>query len=191
MLKYLFITLCIAFLACQNVSNNNVQSNNWSFKPQNNSPILDKNAGVIILQYQQLVMGFTNKDTVYIKEKCADFIRLTDSLSVLNVIQDSNRQNLWKIGVLNINAELQGLNNTNLSNWEELNATFNMCSIQILNLLGAIGYEQNNIYIFNSDMGQNQDAFYWFGLQKNGKDPYSANNRAKQTLATQVLQETK
>jgi hypothetical protein len=191
MLKYLFITLCIAFLACQNASNNNVPSNNWSFKPQNNSPILDKNAGVIILQYQQLVQGFVNKDTFYIKEKCAEFIRLTDSLSALNIIPDSNSQNVWEIGVQNINAELQGLNNTNLSNWEELYATFNMCSIQILNFLGAIGYQQNNIYIFNSNRGQNQDAFYWFGLQKNGKDPFNANYRAKQTLAAQVLQETK
>jgi hypothetical protein len=68
--------------------------------------------------------------------------------------------------------------------------TINMCALQLLNLLGQIGYKEHTIYIFNTENEKSDDGFVWLSFQKLSRDPFHPEQR-KELLAQVILQEGK
>ena len=191
MYKYLLIIACVGAIACNSVSDKTAFVSSWHYTLQTHNVNLDHNCQPLIYQYQQLQKGVLSKDTHFINSVVNYTIQLTDSLASLKLPLDSNLQKKWVDGLGNINAEYQGLLTTNLfENPQEFYMSLNMCSIQILNLLGEIGYKEQSIYIFNSKSDNTDDGYFWFGLQKNSRDPYKPEKRDLNN-ADQILQETK
>ena len=86
----------------------------------------------------------------------------------------------------NINAELQGL--LAEQSLPALNMATHMVSIQFLNLLATVGYQEKNIYVFNVQDEKLEDGMIWFGWNKTSNDPYHS-NRKGEIVAQQLLQE--
>ena len=191
MYKYLFIIACVGSFACNSVSENTTYVSSWHYAIQNHNDNLDRNCQPLIYQYQQLQKGVMSKDTSFINGVVHYTIQLTDSLANLKLPLDSNLQKKWVDGLGNINAEYQGLLTSNLfENPQEFYMSLNMCSIQIVNLLGEIGFKEQSIYIFNSKSEKLDDGYFWFGLQKTSRDPYKPEKRDLNN-ADQILQEPK
>ena len=88
-----------------------------------------------------------------------------------------------------MNAELSAIIMENdLVGWDEIKMSMNMCGLQLLNLLGQIGYKEHTIYIFNTRNSELEDGYYWLGLQKNSKNPFEA-NKNENISAVAILQE--
>jgi hypothetical protein len=97
---------------------------------------------------------------------------------------------IWTDGLVNVNAELSAIiTNNELNDFEEIKMSVNMIGIQILNLLGQIGYKEHNIYIFNAKSNNVEDGYYWFGLQKNSKNPFET-EKSQNANAFAILQES-
>lgn len=189
MYKILIISVCIGLFACN--QNENKQSSNitWEYVAKNNQAILDHQCQPILFQYQELLKALKNRDTSYLKLVAKNAILITDSLSQLKLPIDSNAQKIWVNGVGNINAELSAMMLENeLNGWDEIKMSINMCGLQVLNLLGQIGYKEHAVYIFNTNNRELEDGYYWLGLQKNSKNPYEV-NKNENVSAVAILQE--
>jgi len=189
MYKILIISVCIGLFACN--QNKNKQSSNvtWEYVAKNNQAILDHQCQPILFQYQELLKALKNRDTSYLKLVANNAILITDSLSQLKLPIDSNAQKIWVKGVGNINAELSAMMLENeLNGWDEIKMSMNMCGLQVLNLLGQIGYKEHSVYIFNTNNRELEDGYYWLGLQKNSKSPYEV-NKNENVNAVAILQE--
>jgi len=89
-----------------------------------------------------------------------------------------------------LSAELKGLVMEQFIN--DIHLSFNMTSIQLLHLLGAIGYQKQSIYIFNTGVKKGEmeeDGFTWLALTKKSSNPYLTNENQEVT-AIQILQES-
>ena len=182
--------VCIGALGCE--QNTKKQTNNitWEYHATNNNPILDHQFSTLLNQYQELLKAMKNKDTNYLKLVVFNSIRKTDSLANLKMPIDSNLNKIWDDGLININAELSAtITNNKLNDLEEIKMSVNMIGIQILNLLGQIGYKEHNIYIFNAKSNNVEDGYYWFGLQKSSKNPFE-NEKKQYDVAVALLQES-
>jgi hypothetical protein len=187
--KILIISVCIGLFACN--QNEDKQSSNitWEYVAKNNQAILDHQCQPILFQYQELLKALKNRDTSYLKLVTKNAILITDSLSQLKLPIDSNAQKIWVNGVGNINAELSAMMLENeLNAWDEIKMSMNMCGLQVLNLLGQIGYKEHTVYIFNTNNKELEDGYYWLGLQKNSKNPYEV-NKNENVSAVAILQE--
>ena len=187
--KILIISVCIGLFACN--QNEDKQSSNitWEYVAKNNQAILDHQCQPILFQYQELLKALKNRDTSYLKLVAKNAILITDSLSQLKLPIDSNAQKIWVNGVGNINAELSAMMLENeLNAWDEIKMSMNMCGLQVLNLLGQIGYKEHTVYIFNTNNKELEDGYYWLGLQKNSKNPYEV-NKNENVSAVAILQE--
>jgi hypothetical protein len=187
--KILIISVCIGLFACN--QNEDKQSSNitWEYVAENNQAILDHQCQPILFQYQELLKALKNRDTSYLKLVAKNAILITDSLSQLKLPIDSNAQKIWVNGVGNINAELSAMMLENeLNAWDEIKMSMNMCGLQVLNLLGQIGYKEHTVYIFNTNNKELEDGYYWLGLQKNSKNPYEV-NKNENVSAVAILQE--
>jgi hypothetical protein len=189
MYKILIISVCIGLFACN--QNEQMQSSNitWEYVAKNNHVELDHQFQPILFQYQELLKALKNKDTSYLKLVANNTILITDSLSQLKLPIDSNTHKIWVKGVGNINAELSAMiMEDELNGWDEIKMSINMCTLQILNLLGQIGYKEHSVYIFNTRNRELEDGYYWLGLQKNSKNPFEA-NKNENVSAFAILQE--
>ncbi len=186
MIKYLSIILSIGLMACSSNTYKSTDSSSWNFSTTHHDAILDRNCQPVIYQYQEIIKGLANRDTVYLQGASKQLLQICDSLSSLKLGKDSVTQKIWRDGLTNIYAELLGL--TFASDPKEINISVHMTGIQILNLLAQIGYQSHTIYIFNVKDGAMEDGLGWFGLQKSTRDPFHSDNR-KLIMATQVLQE--
>jgi hypothetical protein len=122
----------------------------------------------------------------YLFEAAKNLVLLTDSFPVLNKSKDTVLDNNIKQGLVNINAELQGL--LLETSWPEIYKATNMISIQWIHLLGEAGYKKHTIYIFNTPTDLQEDEFNWFSFNKTARDPYHSNNK-EGVVAQQILQE--
>jgi hypothetical protein len=74
---------------------------------------------------------------------------------------------------------------------EELNLAVNMASIQLLHLLGSIGYNKQAVYIFNTNGNKadmEEDGLLWISLNKKSINPYY-NIENELVVANYILQE--
>jgi hypothetical protein len=189
MYKILILIVCVGLFACNQSDNEQTSNKTWVYFANKNNPIVDDQCQPILFQYQELLKALKNKDTSYLKLVANNAIQLTDSLSLIKLPVDTITQKTWSDGLGNINAELSGMVLDNeLPGWEELKMSINMSGLQILNLLGQIGYKERTIYIFNTNSSDLEDGYFWFGLQKNSKNPFNS-EKSENTSAMAILQE--
>jgi hypothetical protein len=198
MYKFLGIIICFCVIACTSNSKKTQESDLilhynlvWSVNEKENNPEMDRNAQFIINAYQDLLKGYAQNDTSYIKASSLQMAKTSDSLGTLKLSKDTAMQDEWVDGLGNISNELQGVLESNMQgDKKELTISINMLSVQILNLLASVGYKQRTIYIFNFPNEYIEDGVYWFGMQKNSMNPY--NKEQKEALqALGILQEMK
>ena len=190
MYKYLIILFCLSAAACSE-QNSNSQSitNNWAYQPQNHSDVLDEQCQPIIVKYQELLKGVKRQDTAYISLVANEMKFQLDSFATMDLSKDTLLNNEMKAGFQNIAAELEAVIYSNgMGDESELKISVNMCTIQILNLLGKIGYNKQQVYIFETEDIVLEDGLYWFALQKNAPNPYQPNQK-KEVEAIYILQE--
>ena len=191
MYKYFGFIACILILSCTDSSKKVSFATNFQYMPQNHNNNLDHSVGKVIKDYQELLKGLSNKDTLFIYQNANDMLKSTDSLTNVKMELDSNIQKIWIDGLNNFNAELQGLQlSVGLNDWQETNTAIHMCGLQLLNLLAQIGYKEHQVYIFNVENKKSEDGFVWLGFQKQSRDPFHPENR-KLIVAQEVLQEIK
>ena len=105
------------------------------------------------------------------------------------VTKDSVLLNLFKSGLLNLQDELNGVVLEQYP--EELNLALNMASIQLLHLLGSVGYTKQAVYIFNTNgkmADLEADGLLWVSLNKKSINPYY-NIENELVTASYILQE--
>jgi hypothetical protein len=189
MYKILILIVCVGLFACNQSDNKQTSNKTWVYFAKNNNPILDDQFQPILFQYQELLKALKNKDTSYLKLVANNTIQLTDSLSLIKLPVDTITHKIWSDGMGNINAELRGMVMDNeITGWDELKMSVNMSGLQILNLLGQIGYKEHTIYIFNTHSSDLDDGYFWFGLQKNSKNPFNT-EKSENASAMAILQE--
>jgi hypothetical protein len=189
MYKILIFIVCIVIFSCKQNAINQINNQTWEYIAKNNHAILDQQCQPILFQYQELLKALKSKDTSYLNLVANNTIQLTDSLAKLKFPIDTITQKIWFDGVGNINAELKGMViNNELISWDEINMSINMYSLQILNLLGQIGYKQHTIYIYNANSREIEDGFFWLSFQKNSKNPF-VSEKSQNATAVAILQE--
>jgi hypothetical protein len=191
MVKYFAIIAALFIVACSQSSQSEATANTYQFSAQNHNIKLDHQMGPIIQGYQEILKGLISMDTFYMKQSAMQLVHLTDSIQNTKMELDSNVRKIWVDGLGNLNAELQGLIIASTSdNREETQMTVNMCALQLINLLGQIGYKEHTIYIFNTENDKSEDGFVWISMQKTSRDPFHPDYR-KEVSAQSILQEGK
>lgn len=181
------LSSCFIFLvvACATPNPVKITAPAISFLPSNNDVGADKACKPIINGYQEILKGLMANDSAYIFTTTRSLIQHTDSLIQFH-LQDSMLLKPFYVGISNVNAELQGL--LAAEDMYEIRLSVNMLSLQLLHMLGAIGYKENTIYIFTAPDDKISDGLNWLSLQKMMRDPYHPNNK-KEITADQVLQD--
>lgn len=191
MKPFLMTLLCFSLLACANHSEKLAPNSLWHFNAKGNNAQMDAQVQPLIIGYQELLKGVTNKDTGFVSQTSTMLIHLSDSLAALPLTTDTALKNSWVNGLGNFSAELKGVIESNASqDTKELTLSVNMTAVQLLQLLSEIGYKQRVIYIFNAPSEYIEDGVYWFGFQKNAINPFNVDQK-KETQAMGVLQEMK
>ena len=189
MFKYLSIIAFVGIVCLIACSSNSIKPNeaiNWNYSTSFQDDNLDRNCQPMIVQYQEIIKGLVNNDTVYLHLASNQLLQICDSLSTLKLGKDTVVQKIWADALTNIQSEIEGLKLT--TDPKEINMSVHMTGLQILNVLAHIGYRAHNIYIFNSKDDEFEDGLVWFGIQKSSRDPFHSDNR-KPIMATQFLQE--
>jgi len=188
--KYLWIVIGCLCGACSSPTAPVLDNKQAVYLSQNNNPAIDKACQPLILQYQEILKGMASNDTNYIFNVTRSYIQITDSLTALNLVADTNLQQNFNFGVIALNAELKGLltASTESDFLKEIKFSVNMVGIQLIHLLGQVGYKQQTIYIYLANDQQMEDGLKWMSWQKTMRDPFHPNVRSMLT-ADQVLQD--
>lgn len=181
------LSSCFIFLvvACATPNPVKITAPAISFLPSNYDVGADKACKPIINGYQEILKGLMANDSAYIFTTSRTLIQLTDSL-IQNQLQDSLQLKPFYMGISNVNAELEGL--LAAEDIYEMRLSVNMLSLQLLHMLGEIGFKENKVYIFTVPDEEITDGLNWLSLQKKMRDPYHPNNK-KEIKADQVLQD--
>jgi len=187
MKPFFFILFAFLVMACDSPEDPAINKQLWAFSPQNNQRSFNKSLMPLLNNYQELLKGVAAGDTAYIFNAAKTLIQLTDSFPAAAIsFKDSLLHEQAKQSLNNINAELQGL--LAEQSLPALNMATHMVSIQFLNLLATVGYQEKNIYVFNVQDEKLEDGMIWFGWNKTSKDPYHS-NRKSEIVAQNLLQE--
>lgn len=160
-------------MACNSPEKQGVYKDLWSFNASNNNPQLDDLCTLIIKDYEGILQGLAKNDTADVFARSKGAILRCDSLPNSFITKDSVLLNLFKTGLVNFQAELQGVVLEQYP--EELNMAMNMASIQLLHLLGEVGYNKKAVYIFNTNGKKadlEEDGLLWISFNKKSNNPY-------------------
>jgi len=189
MRKILLVVIVLVAFACNDSNLTQKKVNYWHFNNQHD-PILEQASDGLIAQYAKLVQTVSGGDTIQIFAVAKEFVNLTDTLQNQVISKDTSLQKVFLQELGHLNAELNGLVMEQYLN--DIHLSFNMTSIQLLHLLGAIGYQKQSIYIFNTGVKKgdmDEDGFTWLALTKKSSNPYNTNENQVFT-AIQILQES-
>jgi hypothetical protein len=192
MKKYLIGLGMLLGFACNSNNSAVPAAQENDFLPQNHKTEIDQACKPIISNYMELLKGLSLGDTAYFFNKNEELGHLTDSVALLNLTTDTSLALHFKNELLNVHAESEALkalrgDSTELIDHNELNISFHMLSMHLINLLGQVGYAAQNVYIFTVSDSQFEDGFKWISWQKQSRDPYHPKNRAE-IMADQLLQ---
>ncbi len=190
MAKYLWILMTCFLGACSNPKTPVSDTTNAVYLAQFNSPVIDKACQPLIGQYQEILKAMGSNDTIYLFNITRSLILLTDSLPKINREVDTILQQNFNNEVGALNGELKGLLAAASENdpIKEIQLSVNMVGIQLIHLLGKVGYKQQTVYIYSVNDEQAEDGFKWMSWQKTMRDPFHLNSRTMLT-AEQVLQD--
>lgn len=189
MRKILLVVIVLVALSCNDSKWSEKKVNYWSFKSQHD-PLLEQASDGLIAQYAKLLQSVSGGDTIQIFGAAKEFINLTDTLQNQVISNDTSLQKAFSEELGHLSAELKGLVMEQYLN--DIHLSFNMTSIQLLHLLGAIGYQKQSIYIFNTSVKKGEmeeDGFTWLALTKKSSNPYLTNEN-QEVIAIQILQES-
>ena len=187
MKPYFFILFAFLVMACTSTEDPAINKELWAYSPENNQVNFDKACMPLLNNYQELLKGVAAEDTATIFNAAKTLIQLTDSFPAAAItFKDSLLHEQAKQSLNNINAELQGLMAE--QSIPSIHIATHMISIQMLNLLANVGFNEKNIYIFNVQDEKLEDGLIWFGWNKTANDPYHSNKKDEIT-AQQFLQE--
>ena len=170
--KFYILIFSILILACNSHEKQGVYKDLWTFAGSNNNPQLDDLCTLIIKDYEGILQGLTKNDTTDVFAKSKAVILRCDSLPNSFITKDTLLLNLFTSGLVNLQGELQGVVLEQYP--EELNQAVNMASIQLLHLLGSIGYNKQSVYIFNTNGNKadmEEDGLLWISLNKKSINP--------------------
>jgi hypothetical protein len=185
---YIFI-LSILLVACNRPEKQGVHKDLWSFTASNNNPQLDDLCTLIIKDYEGILQALAKNDTADVFAKSKAVILRCDTLPNSFISKDTVLLNIFKSGLLNLQDELNGVVLEQYP--EELNIAMNMASIQLLHLLGSVGYTKQAIYIFNTNGKKTdleEEGLLWISLNKKSINPYY-NIENELVTANYILQE--
>jgi len=185
---YIFI-LSILLVACNSPEKQGVHKDLWSFTASNNNPQIDDLCTLIIKDYEGILQGLAKNDTADVFAKSKAVILRCDTLPISFISKDTVLLNIFKSGLLNLQDELNGVVLEQYP--EELNLAMNMASIQLLHLLGSVGYMKQAIYIFNTNGKKadlEEEGLLWISLNKKTINPYY-NIENELVTANYILQE--
>jgi hypothetical protein len=189
MYKFYIFLLVIVIIACNNKEKQGVHKDLWTFEPAKNNPKLDELCIPIIHDYEVLIQCLIKNDTSDLKTKAKDLLLKLDTVSNSYTTNDTVMYLQFKSGLMNIQDEIQGVILEKYP--EDLNIAMNMVSIQLLHLLGGIGFNKQSVYIFNAN-GNNanveEDGLIWLSLNKKSINPYY-NIKNELVTANYILQE--
>lgn len=183
----LWVIVLVAF-ACNDSKWSEKKVNYWTFNHQHD-PLLEEASDRLITQYAKLLQRVSEGDTVQVFAATRDFITLTDTLQNQIISSDTSLQKVFTQELGHLSAELKGLVMEQYLN--DIYLSFNMTSIQLLHLLGAIGYQKQSIYIFNTGVKKGEmeeDGFTWLAYTKKSHNPYLIKEN-QEVNAIQILQE--
>jgi len=185
---YIFI-LSIFLVACNSPEKQGVHKDLWTFVASNNNPQLDDLCTLMIKDYEGILQGLAKNDTADVFARAKALILRCDTLPNYFVTKDTTMSNLFKSGLVNLQDELQGVVLEQYP--EELNMAMNMASIQMLHLLGKVGYNKQSVYIFNTNGKKadlEEEGLLWISLNKKSINPYY-NIENELVSANYILQE--
>jgi len=187
--KFYIFLLGIFILACNSPEKQGIHKDLWTFEASNNNLQLDDLCSLIMKDYEGILQGLAKNDTAEVFTKAKGLILRCDSLPNSFITKDTALLQLFATGLTNFTGELQGVVLEQYP--EELNLAMNMATIQLLHLLGSVGYNKQAVYIFNTN-GNKQDleeeGLLWISLNKKAINPYY-NNENELVTANYILQE--
>lgn len=189
MVKHFTLFGTLFIMACASPHQPTVDSELWKFEAKNNNLTIDSVCEPLVNNYLELMMALHHQDTSYLVNKATILLSMTDSLQNRTLLQDTTLQNNFKNGLVALGAELSAMMVEKTPN--ELAFSGHMVSLQLLNLLGNLGYQKQTIYIFNGvgmlGVGA-EDGLTWLSLSKKSINPYQTQKNESVT-AQKVLQE--
>ena len=189
MRKIRLLVIVLVTFACNDSQLSEKKVNYWTFNSQHD-PLLEQASDRLMVQYAKLLQTVSLGDTIRVFAAAKEFISLTDTLQNQFISKDTSLQNVFTQEVGHLSAELKGLVMEQYLN--DIYLSFNMTSLQMLHLLGAIGYQKQSIYIFNTGVkkgGEDEDGYTWLAYTKKSNNPY-LNNENQEVTAIKILQES-
>jgi hypothetical protein len=146
----------------------------------------------MIAHYLEMQKGLVMGDTAYFFNNNLELLVITDSLANLNSTEDTVLLQHFRTQLQNIHAEADALlalrsNAVEAMVSNELNMSFHMLSLQLITMMGQIGYSAQNLYLFTVADEDFEDGFKWMSWQKKSRDPYHPKIKEMLT-ADQLLQ---
>lgn len=168
-------------MACGNNENepNNLVTS--KFKAERQDPNLDQQIQPLLNQYFTVMDHLQIQDSADLLLYGSNMVLLADSLTQQNLSIDTATQNRAVQGLMNIQYEMTAI--LMESSPEERILGAQMLSLQWIELLAAIGYQKQRVYLFSDNEGN-----YWMGLKNKNKNPYK-NEGGVAYNPVQVLQE--
>ncbi len=180
----LLLFICSLFVfACSAPEISKRSAEYGDYQPSNHQRIWDTKAFYIWSDFQTLQTTMSSQDTLAIYTAVQKLKATTDTLLVQNTDTDSLTQTIWIGGLSNLSNELEAL--LQEKEMTEINTQFQMCTLNLLNFLGSIGYQKTNIYIFQIQL--NEKDIFWVNNVKTSKNPFNNKDRNIYT-ATHLLQ---
>jgi len=187
--KFLILLLALFVLACSSPEKQMIHNDLWAFEGAKNDPQLDALLTPIISDYEGMLKSLAKNDTSSLFGIAKSLILRCDTLPRLIQMKDTAKQRSLQLGLMNFEDELQGLVLEQYPN--DIHVSINMATIQLLHLLGTVGYKKQLVYIFNTtdnNANAEEDGLVWIALTKKSINPYySINNEI--VTASNILQD--
>jgi hypothetical protein len=168
-------------MACENKENITSDIIASKFARERHDSNLDEQIQPLLNQYFAVMAHLKEQDSTNLELYGANMILLTDSLIQLNLSLDTATQSRAVQGLMNIQSEMSAI--LMESNPEDRMMGAQMLSLHWIELLAAIGYQKQTIYIY-----RDKEENCWMGLKNKGTNPYQ-NQGDLQYQPIQILQE--
>lgn len=171
--KFLILLLALFVMACSSPEKQMPHNDLWAFEGSKNDPQVDALLSPIFADYEGMLKSMANNDTSSMFSIAKSLILRCDTLPRLIQIKDTALQNSLQLGLMNFEDELQGLVLEQYSN--DIHVSINMATIQLLHLLGTVGYKKQTVYIYNTidnNTKSEEDGLIWLALTKKSNNPY-------------------
>lgn len=183
MLRRLFLCMMVAMGACGTDSNESIDLVPTIFNEKRQDVELDQKLQPLLNHYFVVMDHLQEQDTADLQLYGTRMIQLSDSLLTQKLSNDTATQSSVIQGLMNIQSEMEAILMESDPNARLFGAE--MLSLHWIELLAAIGYQKQTLYIYLDQEGRK-----WMGLNKKSKSPYHS-NKNEVFEAVQVLQEMK